>query len=119
MFHNILSLTCLHSFLLSNYMFFKLQIFKIILTSYLADDTGFGTFGKGYDRVIRCLGFKFDFSIFADSVNPRGENQEKFPDLLSNYESTNVSDMFFGKCRYVLLFLCRYYQYLDYSNLII
>ena len=77
----------------------------ILIYSHLADDISFGTFGKAYDRVIRCLGFKFDFSIFTDSVNPRGENQEKFPDILSNYESSNVSDMFFGKCKYVLLFI--------------
>ena len=77
----------------------------IFIYSYLADDISFGTFGKPYDRVIRCLGFKFNFSIFADSVNPRGENQEKFPDMLSNYESSNVFDMFFNKCKDILLFV--------------
>ena len=63
----------------------------------LADESGFGIFGKAYDRVIRCLGFKFDHSIFADLVNPKGENQKKFPDILPNYESSNVPDMFFGE----------------------
>ena len=62
----------------------------------LADDNGFGIFGNAYDHVIRCLGFKFDFSIFTDSANPEIGNQEKFPDILPNYESSNVHDMFFG-----------------------
>ena len=62
----------------------------------LADDSGFGIFGNGYDHVIRCLGFKFDFSIFTDSVNPEIGNQGKFPYILQNYESSNVPDMFFG-----------------------
>lgn len=70
----------------------------------LADDNGFGIFGKAYDHVIRCLGFKFDFSIFADSVNPKGDDQEKFPDILSNYESSKVPDMFFGKCNYIVTY---------------
>ena len=42
------------------------------------------------------LGFKFDFSIFTDSVNPEIGNQGKFPYILQNYESSNVPDMFFG-----------------------
>ena len=63
---------------------------------YIADDNGFGIFGKAYDHIIRCLGYKFDFSIFTDSTNPKGENQEKFPDILPNYESSNVPNMFFG-----------------------
>ena len=62
----------------------------------VADDNGFGVFGKAYDNIIRCLGFKFNFSIFIDLPSHGGE-QKKFPDMLPNYEAPYVPNMFFGK----------------------
>jgi len=63
---------------------------------YLADNLGFRS---SYDRIIRCMGFKFDFSIFNSSAQPDASpvgEFDKYPNLLSNYESSSVRDMFFG-----------------------
>jgi len=62
-----------------------------------ADNNGIGTFQGGYDYIICCLGFKFNFSIFTRSANPIPDSVKKYPDLLTNYESSSVPDMFFGE----------------------
>ncbi|XP_065889903.1 FAD-dependent oxidoreductase domain-containing protein 2-like isoform X3 [Dysidea avara] len=62
----------------------------------LPDNNGIGTFQSGYDHIIRCLGFRFNFSIFTHSANPISDNIKKYPDLLTNYESSSVPDMFFA-----------------------
>ncbi|XP_063283675.1 FAD-dependent oxidoreductase domain-containing protein 2 [Pelobates fuscus] len=49
-----------------------------------------------YDRVIRCLGWKFDFSIFDSSVRlkqARG-GKRKYPLLKANYESKHTRGLF-------------------------
>ncbi|XP_048575834.1 FAD-dependent oxidoreductase domain-containing protein 2 isoform X2 [Nematostella vectensis] len=51
-----------------------------------------------YDRVIRCMGFKFDFSVFDNTSQPRqchGMYMRKFPSMKPNYESTRVPRMYF------------------------
>jgi len=69
----------------------------------LADNNGIGTFQSGYDHIIRCLGFQFDFSIFTHPANPIPDDTKKYPDLLTNYESSSVPNMFFGKLSCFLL----------------
>jgi thioredoxin reductase len=49
-----------------------------------------------YDSIIRCTGFKFDFSPFDDSTKPDQIFKKKFPKMRPNYESTNIPDMFFA-----------------------
>lgn len=49
-----------------------------------------------YDRVIRCTGFKFDDSVFAEECKPELTIGGRFPAMLNNWESTNVPDMFFA-----------------------
>ncbi|XP_048575414.1 FAD-dependent oxidoreductase domain-containing protein 2 [Nematostella vectensis] len=52
-----------------------------------------------YDRIIRCLGFKFDFSIFDNSSLPKpcmGKRSKKYPEVYPNYESVSVPGMFFA-----------------------
>ncbi|KAG8436422.1 hypothetical protein GDO86_007501 [Hymenochirus boettgeri] len=49
-----------------------------------------------YDRVIRCLGWKFDFSIFNSSVKlkPASGHLSKYPLLKANYESKYTQGLF-------------------------
>ncbi len=48
-----------------------------------------------YDRVINCTGFMFDSSIFADSCRPELTLGGRFPAQTSEWESSNVPDLFF------------------------
>ncbi|XP_050391340.2 FAD-dependent oxidoreductase domain-containing protein 2 [Patella vulgata] len=51
-----------------------------------------------YDRIIRCLGFKFDMSIFRNDTDvikkASGLRISKFPSIMHNYESTTTKGMF-------------------------
>ncbi|XP_066917263.1 FAD-dependent oxidoreductase domain-containing protein 2-like [Clytia hemisphaerica] len=50
----------------------------------------------GYDKILRCTGFKFDRSIFDKSVRPaRSDVAKKFPEITHSYESTKSKHMFF------------------------
>jgi len=49
-----------------------------------------------YDRVIRCTGFRFDPSIFADEVSPELTHRDRFPRQTGEWESTNVPDLYFA-----------------------
>lgn len=49
-----------------------------------------------YDRVIRCTGFRFDDSIFADSCRPQRTACGRLPRLRGNWESVNVPDLYFA-----------------------
>ncbi|EDV20869.1 uncharacterized protein TRIADDRAFT_31061 [Trichoplax adhaerens] len=53
---------------------------------------------KDYDRVIRCLGFKYDDSIFGENAKPiRGRlTYERYPMMKGNFESSNVDNMYFA-----------------------
>ena len=62
----------------------------------LADNLGFR---NSYDRIIRCMGFKFDFSIFTGSAQPDPSpvwDYDTYPNIRCNYESSSVQNMFFG-----------------------
>ncbi len=48
---------------------------------------------NGYDFVIDCTGFKLDTSIFG---NIKPEHNEKVPLINSNFESVNISNLFFA-----------------------
>ncbi|WP_414562062.1 MULTISPECIES: NAD(P)-binding domain-containing protein [unclassified Anabaena] len=48
-----------------------------------------------YDRVIVCTGFKFDASIFDETCQPKLAINERFPQQTSEWESSNVKDMYF------------------------
>ena len=49
-----------------------------------------------YDRVIVCTGFRFDASIFADACKPELTIRDRFPAQTSEWESTNVPDLYFA-----------------------
>ncbi|XP_072035776.1 FAD-dependent oxidoreductase domain-containing protein 2-like [Amphiura filiformis] len=52
-----------------------------------------------YDRIIRCLGFKFDFDIFnrkSCNVTAGQGRKKKFPAIKANYESLKVPGLFFA-----------------------
>ncbi|XP_072167909.1 FAD-dependent oxidoreductase domain-containing protein 2-like [Diadema setosum] len=52
-----------------------------------------------YDKVIRCLGFTFDFSIFKNTSKPeQGQTKKtkKFPHVKANYEAAGIPGMFFA-----------------------
>lgn len=49
-----------------------------------------------YDRVILCTGFRFDDSIFSSECRPALTLLDRFPALNSQWESTNVSNLFFA-----------------------
>ena len=49
-----------------------------------------------YDRVIVCTGFRFDASIFVDECKPELTIRNRFPAQTSEWESTNVRDLYFA-----------------------
>jgi hypothetical protein len=49
-----------------------------------------------YDHVIFCTGFKFDSSIFDESCQPALMMMGKLPVQTSEWESANVSDLYFA-----------------------
>lgn len=49
-----------------------------------------------YDRVISCMGFKFDNSIFAESCRPQLAINDRFPAQTSAWESTNIEGLYFA-----------------------
>lgn len=48
-----------------------------------------------YDRVIVCTGFRFDSSIFDESCQPELTINNRFPSQTSEWESTNIKDLYF------------------------
>jgi thioredoxin reductase len=48
-----------------------------------------------YDRVIVCTGFRFDDSIFDESCQPELTINNRFPNQTSEWESTNIKDLYF------------------------
>ncbi|MBE9115288.1 NAD(P)-binding domain-containing protein [Lusitaniella coriacea LEGE 07157] len=49
-----------------------------------------------YDRVIVCAGFRFDDSLFDESCRPKLTINDRFPEQTSEWESTNVKDLYFA-----------------------
>lgn len=52
-----------------------------------------------YDRIILCLGFKFDFSIFDNSTKPdaaAGKRAKKYPAITPSYQSSTVPHLYFS-----------------------
>ena len=49
-----------------------------------------------YDRVIFCTGFRFDDSLFAEDCRPALAINDRFPAQTCEWESTNVSGMYFA-----------------------
>jgi thioredoxin reductase len=49
-----------------------------------------------YDRVIVCTGFRFDASIFGEECRPELVIRNRFPAQTSEWESTNVKDLYFA-----------------------
>ena len=49
-----------------------------------------------YDRVITCTGFKFDAGIFAENCKPTLTINDRFPEMTSSWESTNVPGLYFA-----------------------
>ncbi|KAK8401483.1 hypothetical protein O3P69_001008 [Scylla paramamosain] len=52
---------------------------------------------EGYDIVLRCLGFKFDFSIFSNSTLPgTSAKKSKYPAVKHTYEAQSVPGLYFA-----------------------
>ena len=49
-----------------------------------------------YDRVITCTGFRFDNSMFDDRCKPDLVINNRFPKQTSEWESSNIKDMYFA-----------------------
>ena len=49
-----------------------------------------------YDRIICCTGFRFDDEIFDESCRPELVIRDRFPNMTSAWESTNVPDLYFA-----------------------
>lgn len=51
-----------------------------------------------YDKIIRCMGFRFDSSIFSKDIRPKRPkgSTKKYPKIEQNYESTVTPGMFFS-----------------------
>ena len=49
-----------------------------------------------YDRVILCTGFRFNNSLFDKSCRPKLSINERFPAQTSEWESTNVKNLYFA-----------------------
>lgn len=49
-----------------------------------------------YDRVIVCTGWRFDASIFDESCQPELAIDDRFPAQTSEWESTNIKDLYFA-----------------------
>lgn len=49
-----------------------------------------------YDRVLLCTGFRFDNSPFDETCRPDLFNHGKLPAMTAEWESTNVSDLYFA-----------------------
>jgi thioredoxin reductase len=49
-----------------------------------------------YDRVIVCAGWRLDDSMFDETCKPALAINERFPDLTSEWESTNIKDLYFA-----------------------
>ena len=49
-----------------------------------------------YDRVILCTGWRFDASVFDDGCKPELAINDRFPRQTSEWESTNVEDLYFA-----------------------
>ena len=49
-----------------------------------------------YDRVILCTGFRFDASLFDEPCKPELAINDRFPRQTSEWESTNVPDLYFA-----------------------
>lgn len=62
----------------------------------LQDDMDNFAAREPYDRVIRCLGWKFDFSIFDKSVRlkPSSGLKSKYPLLKANYEAKHSAGLY-------------------------
>ncbi|XP_057310972.1 FAD-dependent oxidoreductase domain-containing protein 2-like [Hydractinia symbiolongicarpus] len=62
-------------------------------SSYLPDNLATR---EGYDKILRCTGFKFDRSIYSPEVRPnKSPIGAKYPHIYGNYESTKSKGMFF------------------------
>lgn len=48
-----------------------------------------------YDKVISCTGFRFNYDIYDKSCMPDLIIDNRFPRIKTNYESTNISNLFF------------------------
>ena len=48
-----------------------------------------------YDRVLVATGFQFDNSIFGEKCTPALAIDDRFPDQTSEWESTNVKDLYY------------------------
>lgn len=49
-----------------------------------------------YDHVIRCCGFRFDDSIFAEDCKPEMIIENRFPAMTGGWESTSVEGLYFA-----------------------
>eukprot|EP00794_Sanderia_malayensis_P008745 gene8745-9679_t len=71
---------------------------KIVVGSSNEDEPDNSAIREPYDTVIRCMGFRFDNSIFSKNIRPKKSagKAKKYPAVKNNYESTVTNGMFFA-----------------------
>eukprot|EP00794_Sanderia_malayensis_P008736 gene8736-9669_t len=71
---------------------------KIVVGSSNEDEPDNSAIREPYDTVIRCMGFRFDNSIFSKNIRPKKSagKAKKYPAVKNNYESTVTDGMFFA-----------------------
>jgi thioredoxin reductase len=47
-----------------------------------------------YDRIIRCIGFKFDFSIFGETTEQLTANSGKYPGITAGFQSITTPGLY-------------------------
>ena len=86
---------------------------KLLLFSFLSLDYDNDATREGYDRIIRCLGFTFDDSIFHSDMKVRHCKgpKKKYPYIRYTYEAIDISGMYFvGNILIGVAFLRSYYR---------
>tara|TARA_X000001036_G_scaffold203827_2_gene191511 strand:- start:249 stop:2336 length:2088 start_codon:yes stop_codon:yes gene_type:complete len=97
--HYVGDIRATHSNFFDVFQFKTLGLFDVINRDFeiVKDGDKFQVNGEGgdVDMVIRCLGFKFDDSIFAKSIKPQ-LYKNKVPLISDNFQSLNVENLYFG-----------------------
>eukprot|EP01065_Artemidia_motanka_P020266 TRINITY_DN24289_c0_g1_i1.p1 TRINITY_DN24289_c0_g1~~TRINITY_DN24289_c0_g1_i1.p1 ORF type:complete len:638 (+),score=164.14 TRINITY_DN24289_c0_g1_i1:43-1956(+) len=80
-----------------SHRFTKLPDGRIKATVYLGDTpVDVASLRRPYDRVIRCTGWRPDWSIYDVSATPDTTADSRFPRVTTAYESVNVAGMYFA-----------------------
>ena len=95
--HYVGDIRTVHNNFLDSSQFKSLSILETYEEKFIITKDNNSVFinGEKFDIVIRCLGFKFDESIFDDSIKPN-LYKNKIPIIKNNFMSENISNLYFG-----------------------